>query len=64
MSDTPVELKYAYRLSAIRLQNFMAFEDTGWIELRPITFRAQLQRQECHHSRVAAVEAKFGIEGR
>ena len=37
MSDTPVELKYAYRLSAIRLQNFMAFEDTGWIELRPIT---------------------------
>ena len=37
MSDTPVELKYAYRLSAIRLQNFMAFEDTGWIDLRPIT---------------------------
>ena len=24
-------------LKAIRLQNFMAFEDTGWIELRPIT---------------------------
>ncbi|MCS7055071.1 MAG: ATP-binding protein [Thermoflexales bacterium] len=28
---------YNYRLSAIRLQNFMAFEDTGWVELRPIT---------------------------
>ncbi|MCL5999092.1 MAG: AAA family ATPase [Chloroflexi bacterium] len=26
-----------YRVTAIRLQNFMAFEDTGWIELRPIT---------------------------
>lgn len=26
-----------YRLDAIRLENFMAFEDTGWIELRPIT---------------------------
>ncbi len=37
MSNIPVELKYAYHLSAIRLQNFMAFEDTGWIELRPIT---------------------------
>lgn len=24
-------------VEAIRLQNFMAFEDTGWIELRPIT---------------------------
>lgn len=24
-------------VKAIRLQNFMAFEDTGWIELRPIT---------------------------
>lgn len=24
-------------IEAIRLQNFMAFEDTGWIELRPIT---------------------------
>lgn len=24
-------------VTAIRLQNFMAFEDTGWIELRPIT---------------------------
>lgn len=29
MSDAPVESKYRYRLSAIRLQNFMAFEDTG-----------------------------------
>jgi predicted ATPase len=27
-----------YRLDAIRLENFMGFEDTGWIELRPITF--------------------------
>ena len=24
-------------VQAIRLLNFMAFEDTGWIELRPIT---------------------------
>ncbi len=24
-------------IEAIRLQNFMAFEDTGWVELRPIT---------------------------
>jgi len=24
-------------VEAIRLQNFMAFEDTGWVELRPIT---------------------------
>lgn len=24
-------------VEAIRLQNFMAFEDTGWLELRPIT---------------------------
>lgn len=24
-------------IKAIRLENFMAFEDTGWIELRPIT---------------------------
>lgn len=24
-------------IDAIRLQNFMAFEDTGWIDLRPIT---------------------------
>ena len=24
-------------IDAIRLQNFMAFEDTGWLELRPIT---------------------------
>ena len=26
-----------YRLDAFRLENFMGFEDTGWIELRPIT---------------------------
>ncbi len=26
-----------FRLEAIRLQNFMAFEDTDWIELKPIT---------------------------
>lgn len=25
------------KVEAIRLINFMAFEDTGWIELRPIT---------------------------
>lgn len=31
------ETRYNYRLSAIRLINFMAFEDTDWIELRPIT---------------------------
>lgn len=24
-------------VKAIRLENFMAFSDTGWIELRPIT---------------------------
>lgn len=24
-------------VEAIRLQNFMAFEDTGWIELKPIS---------------------------
>ncbi len=24
-------------IQAIRLKNFMAFEDTGWVELRPIT---------------------------
>lgn len=24
-------------VKAIRLENFMAFADTGWIELRPIT---------------------------
>lgn len=29
--------RYDYRLSAIRLRNFMAFEETDWIELRPIT---------------------------
>jgi predicted ATPase len=37
MSDALVESKYRYRLSAICLQNFMAFENTGWVELRPIT---------------------------
>ena len=37
MSSALVESKYGYHLSAIRLQNFMAFEDTDWIELRPIT---------------------------
>lgn len=26
-----------YHLDAIRLENFMGYEDTGWIELRPIT---------------------------
>ena len=37
MSSTSVESRYGYRLSAIRLQNFMAFKNTGWIELRPVT---------------------------
>lgn len=27
-----------YRLDAIRLENFMGYEDSGWVELRPITF--------------------------
>ncbi len=27
-----------YRLDAVRLENFMGYEDSGWVELRPITF--------------------------
>ena len=50
----------ALTVTAIRLQNFMAFEDTGWIELRPITvlFGRQFQRQERHFPRSALAETE------
>lgn len=50
-------------VTAFRIFNFMGFEDSGWIELRPITllFRQQLGQKRNPGKAPACAEAKFGL---